>query len=539
MFSVHSLTAIVVAGLATTAQTGPVNGFGARCEALAKNLRIDGYKGYKVNIAQYLPKNSVIDHEAEGLNETCGWDATPAPLPVNLCRLQLTVPTSKSSEVVMETWLPENWNGRTLSTGNGGLGGCISYGHMEYGTKYGFMAVGSNGGHSGQSGGAFFNQPEVLQDWAWRALYTSTVVGKAIARGFYGKSHKKAYYLGCSTGGRQGWRAVQSNPELFDGVIAGAPALDTPGITAWGGLTIQDIFNNVTGGALTHEDFIEVNKIILQQCDKIDGAADGILEDNRKCQPDFSAAECGPGNNGAWCLTKKQIESLDRLYSPFSLDGQIIHGGLLPGSEKDHSEPENVALLWGMLSDWMKFVVKEDINYDTNTFNKEDARLVLATNPYDVQGLQGDLSKFRNRGGKVIHWHGQNDETLSITTSDRYYDHVSKTMMASPEELDRFYRYFRVSGVNHCNGGVGASNLGHEWNSDVSDDPNDNVLLRITEWVEKGRAPEIMRGHKYVNGNKSEGIEFSRKHCKHPKVNKYFGKGDGKDEEGWRCVHKY
>jgi feruloyl esterase len=502
-------------------------------------LRIDGYKGYKINLAKYLPKNTIIDHAAEGLNQTCLPNGTPAPLPVSLCRLQLTVPTSRSSEIVMEAWLPENWTGRFLATGNGGLSGCIAYADLEYATSYGFAAVGNNGGHWGISGGAFFNQPEVIRDFVGRGLYTSTVVGKAITRQFYGRHHNKAYYIGCSNGGRQGYKAVQSYPELFDGAVLGAPAIDFTGNVAWGGLTLRYLAQNATQGGLTHDDFKEVNEIVLQQCDKLDGAADGILEDNRKCKPDFTAALCKDGNNGSWCLNKAQLNSLTKLYSQFALDGKIIHGGLTPGSELDHTDPENVIGLRFMIAECMQFVVKADLNYDLNTFNEQDARDALQANPDNVRTFEGDLSRFRDRGGKVIHWHGQNDEVLSVTTSDRYYDHVSKTMRASPSELDRFYRYFRISGMNHCNHGLGASNIGQEWDAAVSNNPDDNVLLRIIEWVENGRGPEILRGHKYVNLDKAQGIEFSRKHCKHPKVNKYFGRGNGKDEAGWRCVDKY
>lgn len=45
-------------------------------------------------------------------------------VPVNLCRVALQIATSGSSGVVTEIWLPENWNGRLVTAGNGGLGGC-------------------------------------------------------------------------------------------------------------------------------------------------------------------------------------------------------------------------------------------------------------------------------------------------------------------------------------------------------------------------------------------------------------------------------
>lgn len=43
---------------------------------------------------------------------------------VDLCRVSLQIATSDRSEVVTEVWLPQAWNGRLVTTGNGGLGGC-------------------------------------------------------------------------------------------------------------------------------------------------------------------------------------------------------------------------------------------------------------------------------------------------------------------------------------------------------------------------------------------------------------------------------
>lgn len=64
-------------------------------------------------------------------------------------------------------------------------------------------------------------------------MHTGVAVGKQITQEYYGEAHKKSYYLGCSTGGRQGFKAVQSYPDDFDGVVAGAPAIDMAYLTSW------------------------------------------------------------------------------------------------------------------------------------------------------------------------------------------------------------------------------------------------------------------------------------------------------------------
>ena len=44
----------------------------------------------------------------------------------DLCRVALSIPTSNRSSITFELWLPENWSGRFLATGNGGIDGCES-----------------------------------------------------------------------------------------------------------------------------------------------------------------------------------------------------------------------------------------------------------------------------------------------------------------------------------------------------------------------------------------------------------------------------
>ena len=100
----------------------------------------------------------------------------------------------------------------------------IQHDDLDYAASLGFAAVGANNGHDGITGEPFYNNPDVVADFAWRSLHTGVVVGKQLVETFYGAPHNKSYYLGCSTGGRQGFKAVQDFPDDFDGVVAGAPA---------------------------------------------------------------------------------------------------------------------------------------------------------------------------------------------------------------------------------------------------------------------------------------------------------------------------
>lgn len=59
-----------------------------------------------------------------------------------MCRVAMYVTTSYRSGITLEAWLPTNWTGRFLSTGNGGVSGCIQYADLAYTAGLGFATVG-------------------------------------------------------------------------------------------------------------------------------------------------------------------------------------------------------------------------------------------------------------------------------------------------------------------------------------------------------------------------------------------------------------
>ncbi|KAF2706500.1 tannase-domain-containing protein [Pleomassaria siparia CBS 279.74] len=305
----------------------------SRCRSLAGGLSIEGYPGIGVTLAQYLPANTTLDPVAEGQNSTCSsWIPIP-PMPVNLCRLAIHVPTSNSSEIVEEVWLPEDWSGRFLSTGNGGLGGCIQYPDLAFAASYGSASVGNNNGHNGTSGGAVFHQPEVLEDLVWRALYAGAVIEKEITRQFYGSTHQKSCYFGCSMGGRQGWNAAQFHPELFDGIMVGAPAVGVTGLFSHFARFLTSFGTDVESAEVSVEQWSAVQNETLRQCDDLDGATDGIVEDNRRCQPDLSTLLCGKYGHATSlvstvCLSSFQLSLVESFFEPWYVDGQLIYSGL-------------------------------------------------------------------------------------------------------------------------------------------------------------------------------------------------------------------
>lgn len=101
-------------------------------------------------------------------------------------------------------------------------------------------------------------------------------VGKEITTTFYGQKYSESYYLGCSTGGRQGMKSAQMFPNDFYGIVAGAPAFDFNDLQSWSGwLSVITGFDNTSSGYVTQSLWTTVHEEILRQCDGIDGAIDG------------------------------------------------------------------------------------------------------------------------------------------------------------------------------------------------------------------------------------------------------------------------
>ncbi|KAH7024155.1 Tannase/feruloyl esterase [Ilyonectria destructans] len=501
--------------------------FSASCAALAKLIAIDNVV---VNFAE---------HVAPGTNITFP-NADPTcrrPFQVvttDLCRVNMDVATSDKSGLVVETWLPKNWTGRFLSTGNGGLGGCIQFEDLDYTASLGFAAVGTNNGHDGQSGATFLDNDEVVADFAFRGVKTGAVVGKSVAKLFYRSKHTKSYYLGCSSGGRQGFKAVQDFPDEFDGLVIGAPALGFNTMAGWTGNFITITGTSTSETFLPMDLWAVVNAEVMNQCDEIDGVKDGIIEDPNLCKFNATAMLCAPGKSTG-CLTKAQVTTVNRVFSDLiGEDGSSIYPRMQPGSEILASQVYYNGVA-SPFTDWLKFAVFADRNWDPTTLTLQNITFAREKNPSDAETFDTDLSAFRSSGGKILHYHGLQDGIITSEISEKYYEAVRKAMGLSFRDMDKFYRYFKVSGMDHCALGPGAWQIGQTAVGTAKFTSQDNILMRMVDWVEKGKAPETIRGTKFINDDPSLGLDLVRNHCKYPKRTVFKGKGNPDDENSWEC----
>ncbi|KAG5733877.1 putative feruloyl esterase B, partial [Termitomyces sp. T112] len=323
------------------------------CTALASGLQLENTT---IISASHIPSAGTIT--------TMGVCQSQAAVSSPICRVQFVVNTTSTSAVFAEAWLPDTWYGRYLTVGNGGLGGCIDYSNLDYGASLHFATIGSNNGHDGLDGHTFLNNPEVINDFAFRAIHVSTLIGKQIVQAYYGSPHQKSYYLGCSTGGRQGTQSALKFPEDFDGIVAGAPATDWNHLVGLGAMLARYIGapNASTSPSFISADLWElVAAEILAQCDELDGVRDGIITEPDACDFRPEALLCS-GNGTAGCLSIAQVEALRKIYQPlYGVEGQLLYPRPDPGCEADGN---TASVLNGTVvsfsNDWFKYAIYND-----------------------------------------------------------------------------------------------------------------------------------------------------------------------------------
>lgn len=308
----------------------------------------------------------------------------------------------------------------------------------------------------------------------------------------------------------------------------------------------SDLIPAQTWTSLIHAD-------ILKQCDRLDGVEDGVVQNPSLCRYDPKRLECDPSQSSAntTCLTKAQIEYVKAAFSPLTqVDGSLIY----PGVSIDAAYVPQPGGIDISATDWFRYVVYQNPSWDLKSLSLADMKYASKLNPSNAETWNGDLSAFRNRGSKVLHWHGVADQVIPSQISERYYEHVRSTMGLTYSAQDEFYRFFPVTGTGHCVFGNGAWAVG-QISTAVSDkEPDRNVLSAIVRWVEQGEssttlrhcklqtnlaidiAPNALVGTKWVNDTKTSGVAFQRTHCKYPAVSTYKGQGDSTSLENWACI---
>ncbi len=459
------------------------------------------------------------------------------------CRIQgLSKPTSDSS-IYFEVWLPaSNWNGKFLSSGEGGLAGALNYtsdgldGGLDVLLRRGYATASTDTGHSEADKYWAIGHPEKALDYLYRAKHLVTVASKGLIAAYYGRPPTHSYFNSCSNGGRQGLLEVQRYPDDYDGVVVGAPwnfqSRSAAGF-AWDAQALRS-----PGAAIPNSKLPAIAAAALAACDANDGLVDGVIANPPTCSFDPGVLLCRATETDSY-LTQPQLAALLKLYSgpKNPSTGEPLFPGFEVGGEASWSDIVGGPAAAGLGQRYFANFVFENAGWDLETF-KFDRDVDVADAKVGRVGnaIETDLMAAKRRGVKIIQYQGWSDNELQPAYSPEYYNRVVERMGGLA--LTRsFYRLFMVPGLEHCDSGPGANSFGG-WGQQeppIRDAAHD-LETALEEWVEKGVAPEMLIASRYTDSTATQRtIALTRKLCMFPSVSRYSGSGDPNDATNFRC----
>lgn len=451
-----------------------------------------------------------------------------------------------AASVGIEMRLPLNdWNGKFVQQGCGGFCGILAHALACDGvTRRGYACIVTDMGHKSTALDAkwAYNNLQAEVDFGFRATHVTTLAGKTVAAQFYGNAPRRSYFLGCSTGGRQGMMEAQRFPHDYDGIVSGAPVINETGdglVLLWSVKSLHDASGRPLLGS---RELRRVHEAVTAQCDLNDGLRDGLIGDARACRFDPHSLVCPAGAANDQCLTKTQADAIASVYAgPRNSAGRpwtVAHP--LPGSElnwidnyvRDGDLP---AVYMGFMTDMFRYL---NFNPDPGPqwtlaqfdWDRDPPRLAMMEALYNAQNP--DLRAFKERGGKLIAYQGWADQSVLPGWVIDYYETVERTM-GGRTATQEFFRLFTLPGVNHCVSGLGADQV--------------DYLGYLDAWVERGAAPDRMiAAHpKPTTGLPSfllrqpldpAIVEFTRPLFPYPAGAIYSGRGDPRDAGNWKAV---
>ncbi|MEO8466437.1 MAG: tannase/feruloyl esterase family alpha/beta hydrolase [Gammaproteobacteria bacterium] len=431
------------------------------------------------------------------------------------CRVQAVAKPTTDSAIGLEIWLPESgWNGKLLAVGNGAWAGSISYGALADAVAAGYAAASTDTGHVGNTVDFAIGHPEKLVDFAHRAVHEMALAAKAVVESNYSRRADRAYFSGCSTGGRQALAEAQRYPRDFDGIVAGAPAYSPThiqGTQVWAAA----VNANQAGEPLRQREFDLVNKAVIAACDTQDGVADGVIENPRACPFDPASLVCGTGSKSA-CLSPAQADTVRLTYrGPVDNAGKSIFPGLSRGSERSWQTLSGDKPL-SLAFDTYAQLVFGDPDWNFRFFDAaRDIPLGVERIGRLMDSADPNLDAFIEHGGKLLLYHGWADPGIPAEGTVRYYDAVRRALGADATEKN--VRLFMVPGMGHCRGGTGTDTF--------------DTVAALDRWVRAGATPERIEASRVENG----AVVRTRPLCAYPTRAVYSGSGSTDDSKNFVC----
>lgn len=475
---------------------------------------------------------------------------------------RVSVVDGRTYAIGFEMRLPVQWNGRFFHQGNGGIDGSVVTANGAFGggaltsaLLQGFAVLSSDAGHAAAMGPTFGIDPQARLDYGYQAVGKLTPMAKGVIQTAYGKAPDRSYFGGCSNGGRHAMVAATRYADQYDGILAGAPGYNLPKAAVANIFGAQRYATVATdpadlGTAFTAAERTLVSNAVLGKCDALDGATDGLVQDTNACQARFSLAADVPTCTGARdgsCLTAAQKDAIapifsgavtstgSPVYASFPYDGGHGTAGVASWEFSAPIDRDSGAV--GIIFkvppesptgfDGRAFTLGSSIDTLYAQIHATDATYTESAMSFMTPPNPTDMSALKNRGGKILVYHGVSDAIFSVNDTAAWYDGLRA---ANGGDASNFARFFRVPGMGHCSGGPATDQF--------------DVLTPLVQWVEQGQAPARIvasaRGAGNAGGANADlpaswSATRTRPLCPYPQVARYNGTGSLESADSFSC----
>lgn len=471
----------------------------------------------------------------------------------DFCRITGVIRAIKGTtpDIRFDVNLPKNWNGRALQVGGGGYNGFVvtGIGVMPFSPvraplAQGYVTFGDDSGHVGNSALAVFGLvDEAVVNFGYAHLKKTHDAALAVIVRMYGHPPGRMYFAGGSTGGREGYTVMQRFPDDYDGVIADSPALNFSGVRLIG-VRVGQAEYATPGGFVPPALLERVYQKTLEACDKLDGAQDGIVSDVVECRRHeaeiIDALRCHRGTSYAQeggCLSEAQLSTLlvlrDGLRLPYKLaydvNGyrgyNVFQGTRFTGVLGLGHDPARQAsptfgsngYLFAQGDGYIRYFIAQDATFDSMKFDvlhpgKYQKQVVALSQT--IGAMNPDVSRFIEKGGKLITMQGLADEVISPSQTIAYYDRLVDQY--GDERVNAFMRLYMVPGFQHGSGVF---------------IPSVDLLGALDNWVTRGIAPETLLATDIAAATNGR----SRPLCRYPMFPRYLGKGNLNNANNFAC----
>jgi pimeloyl-ACP methyl ester carboxylesterase len=468
----------------------------------------------------------------------------------------------QSYAIGFEMRLPNAWNGRFFYQANGGTDGSVltatgpvgGGGPIDNALNQGFAVISSDAGHSGATAN-FGVDPQARLDYGYQAVGKLTPMAKSAIQIAYGKGPDRSYIGGCSNGGRHAMVAASRYNDQYDGYLVGDPGFRLPlAATAnlAGGRTYASLATNPSdiSTGFTQAERTLVSNAVLDKCDALDGAKDGLVQNIAACQTAFNLERDVPtcsGSRDGTCLSPPQksgiaklfsgatTESGAKIYTSFPYDAGLATAGWVSWKFTAPAQRDAgaVALIWkvppldpktfdanNFMLTYSLDTILAEINATSATYPESAMSFMTPPNPTNLAAL-------KNRGAKMLVYHGTSDPIFSSDDTTSWYEGLRS---ANGGDASNFARFFRVAGMNHCSGGLATDQF--------------DMLTPLVNWVEKGQAPDSVQASARGPGNAGGANTDvpsnwspgrTRPLCAYPNVAVYKGSGSVEDAANFTC----